>query len=420
MIKKINISENDRRTILSMHKLIVEQSGEIIIQGTVMEDTESHEPYFNLNVKLYDSKNVLVDKGRARTDENGEYKMTIPSLVPGKYTLKFGDGDNTNNRYIEITSETPSPVVVNIDYKFTSQELPPVTVEAKSYRVPIFSVKVLTPKGENIEGAEIEIYHNDKSIIYSTFVGGNIEGKAFDANTDTDNKKTLSDGLKNIWINPITYPYFSSEKTDDVCVEHTQIKIVVKYQNNTVEKVVETCLNNGTYYISTDESKTLRVKITQQQDFEIILQQPLQKSLDTTQTTDVNYSDVNYSKIGFRELIKKSKLERKPAFILFSKQGDWLSDDLITGLNTNEETINKLNNKFIPANYDNDESDTEGYILAAEYLNVDKIPSIVIIQGRGDAQPIENSYTEIKRVTDLGSYLNNFKDYLTMVNDLLK
>jgi len=145
MIKKINISENDRQTILSMHKLIVEQSGGITIQGTVKEDTESHDPYLNLNVTLYDSKGIIVDKGRARTDENGEYKMTIPNLVPGNYTLKFGGGDKTNNRPIKITSETTSPVVVNIDYKFTSQELEPVTVEAKSYRVPIFNIKVVTP-----------------------------------------------------------------------------------------------------------------------------------------------------------------------------------------------------------------------------------------------------------------------------------
>jgi hypothetical protein len=110
----------------------------------------------------------------------------------------------------------------------------------------------------------------------------------------------------------------------------------------------------------------------------------------------------------------------KPAFILFSKQGETLSDDLISRFNTNQKTIDNLNTNYIPVNYLNDETDEGGYISASEYLDIDKIPSIVIIQGTKTPQPIEGSYRVIKKITDLGSYFNNFQDYLTMVNDLLK
>jgi hypothetical protein len=113
-------------------------------------------------------------------------------------------------------------------------------------------------------------------------------------------------------------------------------------------------------------------------------------------------------------------IEEKPAFILFSKQGETLSNDLINRFNTNQETIDTLNANYIPVNYLNDETDEGGYISASEYLDIDKIPSIVIIQGTKTPQQIDGSYRVIKKITDLGSYFNNFQDYLTMVNDLLK
>jgi len=262
---------------------------------------------------------------------------------------------------------------------------------------------------------------------YSTFVGGGNEGVTFDATTDTVNKKTSEDGLKNIWIDSDKYPYFSSDKDDEVCGEEERIKIVVKYQNVPVAKDVETCLNNGMYIIPTDDSKTIRVKIKKLQDFEIIIQPSSPESLDDTQTTKVDSPNIIYSKIGFRELIKKSTDEGKPAFILFSSKGDRLSDDLITRLNTNEETISKLNNYYIPVNYVGSGSDPEGFTLAADSLGISQIPAIVIIEGNPDnrpnnttPRPIKGSYTEIKKVIDLTSFFTSPKNYLTIINDLLK
>jgi hypothetical protein len=420
MIKKINISENDRRTILSMHKLIVEQSGEITIQGTVKDGTPKNEPSPFINVKLRNSDNEVV--GGAETDDNGNYIMTALTLPIGEYTLIFGDDESLEAVNIESNTTT-----ITVNTRLKVQELGEVVFVQETHRIPIFNIKVVTPSGENIADAEIEIYYKDRLIEYGVFAGTSDGTNTFETNS-VDNKKTLSDGLKNIWIEPTIYPYFITTRLDKLCGSKLPIKIVAKYQNVRVEKVVDTCLNNGEYFISTDETtkkNIIKLKIKQPQDFVITLQppqplQPRQKSVETKQVTKVKYSKVNYSNIGFRELIKKSTDEGKPAFILFSKLGDRLSNDLITGLNTNEETISKLNDNFIPVNYANDESDTEGYILAAEYLNVDKIPSIVIIQGKGAPLPIENSYTEKKRVTDFVSYLNNFKDYLSMANDLLK
>jgi 5-hydroxyisourate hydrolase-like protein (transthyretin family) len=432
MIKKINISENDRRTILSMHKLIVEQSGEITIQGTVTEDTETKDPYLNVMVKLHDSQDKMV--GRVKTDIDGTYKMTVNDLVPGEYTLKFNYGDIVKSETINVGTDTTT-FTVDTTLKVKYTDMGEVKVEAKKNFIPIFNIKVVTPSGENIDGAEIEIYYKDILIDYGTFAGTSNETKTFVETNFVDNQKTLSDGLKNIWIDSTIYPYFISTRLDTLCGYKLPIKIVAKYQNVRVEKVVDTCLNNGEYLTSTDDTTKkdiIKLKIKQPQDFVITLQppqplQPRQKSVETKQATKVKYSKVNYSNIGFRELIKKSTDENKPAFILFTREVDMLSNDLITKLNTNEETISRLNENFIPVNYVNDESDEEGFYSAADSLDISATPAIVIIQGNPDTRPnnttprpFKGSYTVIKKVIDLKSYFSNFKDYLSMANDLLK
>lgn len=427
MIKKINISENDRRTILSMHKLIVEQSGPITIQGTVTDGESKNEPSPFLNVKLLNSDNRTV--GYADTDENGHYIIPSLTLPIGDYTLTFGDRESVEP--INIKSNTTT---LTVDTRLKVTEMEEFVFDQKSYRMPIFNIKVVTPSGENIVDAEIEIYYKGTLIDYGAFAGTSDETKTFETNF-VDNKKTLSDGLKNVWIDSIIYPYFISTRSDTLCGSKLPIKIVAKYQNVRVEKVVDTCLNNGEYFISTDDTtkkNIIRLKIKQPQDFVITLQppqplQPRQKSVETKQATKVKYSKVNYSNIGFRELIKKSTDENKPAFILFTREVDMLSNDLITKLNTNEETISRLNENFIPVNYVNDESDEEGFYSAADSLDISATPAIVIIQGNPDTRPnnttprpFKGSYTVIKKVIDLKSYFSNFKDYLSMANDLLK
>jgi len=269
MIKKINISENDRRTILSMHKLIVEQSGEITIRGTVTEDEEKNVPSPYLKVKLRNSSNEIV--GQAETDENGHYIMTGLTLPIGEYTLTFGNDESSE--VVNIESNTISPITV--DSKLKTQEMPQSVIMGKGYRSPIFNVNVLNSNGENIEGAKIEIYYKLKSINYKTFVGefeATENGNNVSTNTkvDSNNKITSSDGLKNIWIDSKDYQDFKSEKTDVLCSNKLPIKIVVNYKGRKKSLSVDICINNCTYQI-TPETKQLRVAIKEPQDFTLTM-----------------------------------------------------------------------------------------------------------------------------------------------------
>lgn len=261
MIKKINISENDRRTILSMHKLIVEQSATITIQGTVTEDEEKNVPAINVNVKLRRDEGDVIIKGVV-TDEYGKYEMTIPNLPIGVYTITFGD-DGINFRGIEITSDTTSPIISDVTLVKKSKTMEEVPSVQSTPRVPIFNVKVLNSTGENIVGAEIEIYYKNKIINYKTFVGDKSN-----AQIDPVNKKTSNDGLKNIWIDPSVYTDFNSDRQDKVCFKKLPIKIVVNYKNRRSELDVETCVNNGQYWFY---DKILKTKIIEAQDFTLTI-----------------------------------------------------------------------------------------------------------------------------------------------------
>ena len=267
MIKKINISENDRRTILSMHKLIVEQSGEITIQGTVRDGTSKNEISPFLNVKLRNSSDEIV--GRAETDENGHYIMTALTLPIGEYTLTFGEDEAIKT--IDIKSNTTS---LTVDTKL-KEEMEEVVVTVKGRYSPIFNIKVLNSNGENIVGAKIEIYYKNKIINYKTFVGEfevaeNGRKVSTSTNIDSNNKITSSDGLKNIWIDTKDHQDFKSEKTDELCSKKLPIKIVVNHKGRKESLDVDTCINNCSYQITPD-TKQLRVAIREPQDFTLTM-----------------------------------------------------------------------------------------------------------------------------------------------------
>lgn len=131
-----------------MHKLIVEQSGPITIQGTVRDGTSKNEISPYLKVKLRNSRDEIV--GRAETDENGHYIMTALTLPIGEYTLTFGEDEAIKT--IDIKSNTTS---LTVDTKL-KEEMEEVVVTVKGRYSPIFNIKVLNSNGENIVGQKLK------------------------------------------------------------------------------------------------------------------------------------------------------------------------------------------------------------------------------------------------------------------------
>jgi hypothetical protein len=426
MIKKINISENDRRTILSMHKLIVEQVENKKITGHVFGGYDKN-PVQGIEVVLLKNTSTDVDAFDTlevidttttesdgsysfeglegfnnlvvRTNQNEYFRQSETDIgkkdmspTTGVISLKFGPQFNSSDAVVngKIKSDNEISLDINISYK--SGVSP--NVEVAKTEVPCSNF--VSDEDTFYGKSKSEKFNpNDKENVYDSIV--------VDAKIDAFNQysKTLP---------PET---FDSNRLLEILKSETGIPFKIVCSKKRLDEK-----NVSIKYV------TVKINI---KDFEILLQNSSQNSsqntLDTIQTAKVNYSN-----IGFRELIKKSTDEGKPAFILFTREVDMLSNDLITKLNTNEETIRRLNENFIPVNYVNNESDQEGFYLAADSLDITATPAIVIIKGNPDTRPngnntprpIQGSYTVIKKVIDLKSYFSNFKDYLSMANDLLK
>ena len=384
MIKKINISESDRRSILSMHKLILEQESKKLY-GYVLRGGDKI-PVPNIKVDLYKNTTTETDPfgtleiiDTTRTDYNGLYTFdgldSYDNLV-----VRSNQTDFFKQQEIDVnpkTKKSDNELSLNIIVYYKSDKKPETEKD----------VRITIPCSN---------YTSDNNTFY-----GKANSDKFDGNAK-DN--VYDDVVINAKVDAFNQ-YYKTLKNGTVDYDSTLETI--KSETGIPFKIVcsERLLNKENISI-----KYVTVKINKS-DFDLLLKTP----------SDVKQeSKVNYTKIDFRELIQKSVEKSKPAFILFSKQGETLSDDLISRFNTNQKTIDNLNTNYIPVNYLNDETDEGGYISASEYLDIDKIPSIVIIQGTKTPQPIEGSYKVIKKITDLGSYFNNFQDYLTMVNDLLK
>lgn len=384
MINKINISESDRRTILSMHRLLYEQESKKLY-GYVLRDGDKI-PVSNIKVDLYRDATTETDPfgtleiiDTTRTNDNGLYSFegldSYDNLI-----VRSNQNDFFKQREVDVnpnTKKSDNELSLNITVYYKTNKKPEIEKD----------VKVSIPCSN---------YTSDKNTFY---------GKS---NSDKFDGNAKNDVYDNIVINAKVDAFNQYFKTlENGTVDYNTTLETVKSETGVLFKIVcsERLLNKENISI-----KYVTVKINKS-DFDLLIKKPL----DVKQE-----SKVNYTKINFRELIQKSMDESKPAFILFSKQGETLSDDLINRVNTNKETIDTLNTNYISVNYLNDETDEGGYISASEYLDIDKIPSIVIIQGTKTPQPIDGSYRVIKKITDLGSYFNNFKDYLTMVNDLLK
>lgn len=385
MIKKINISESDRRTILSMHRLLYEQESKKLY-GYVLRDGDKI-PVSNIKVDLYRDATTETDPfgtleiiDTTRTDDNGLYTFdgldSYDNLV-----VRSNQNDFFKQQEVDVdpnTKKSDNELSLNITVYYKPDKKPEIEKKDVESTIPCSN------------------YTSDKNTFY-----GKSNSDKFDGNA----KDNIYD---NIVINAKVDAFNQYFKTLEYgTVDYNTTLETVKSETGVPFKIVcsERLLNKENKSI-----KYVTVKINKS-DFDLLIKKPL----DIKQE-----SKVNYTKIDFRGLIQKSMDESKPAFILFSKQGETLSDDLISRFNTNQETINNLNTNYIPVNYVNDETDEGGYISASEYLDIDKIPSIVIIQGTKPPQPIDGSYRVIKKITDLGGYFNNFQDYLTMVNDLLK
>lgn len=261
MIKKINISESDRLTILSMHKLLLESEVTTTIEGTVIDN--QGDGVYLVKVVLVDSNNNI--KKGTYTDDKGYYKIDNVKVEQGDYTIKFTFlGKDTIEK---ISISNGDTITVNHTI-IKTQEIDDVTIYGgKKKFIPILDITVLDSDNNKIDGSEIEIYHNDTLIEYGVFI---INDTSKSVLIDSKNKKTTNGVLKNIWINPDTYPIFKTT-TSEFCSKKETIKIVAKSKGNQVSSNAEICLSNGYYMVEKDGTVNMYLKENDVQNFNLVI-----------------------------------------------------------------------------------------------------------------------------------------------------
>jgi hypothetical protein len=237
MVKKFHITEDDRRSILSMHNLLTEETKyNITVKGVVTNTL--NEPLEFIKVTINTTEGNLI-KG-SLTNVKGEYTIQT-TLDVGDYTLKFFNGATNITEKITVSKEEIFTIDKMFDIKV--QELDGVQVTAGIVRIPMIDINVSDEKGNKLDGAKISILSDDKEIDYSIF---DPQGTTYAVNTTT--KQTKEGSLKNIVIDTIKYPEFVPSNSKQLeCTEKKEITIKVDFEGSIFTTKTKICLNNAYY-----------------------------------------------------------------------------------------------------------------------------------------------------------------------------
>lgn len=245
MGKNFNISESDRRRILSLYNLITENTKfNITVKGTIK--TKLDEPLVNIKVAIYTTDNKLVNG--SLTDDNGSYIIET-QLDAGQYILKIFYNKEKIIENLNITKDEIFVIEKKLDAKV--QELQEIPIKYGLLRVPVLNVNVLDVKNNKLTGAKVSIFDGEKEIEYSIFKQ---EGETF--TVDNTTKKTTDGALTNIVIDVEKYPEFSATTSQGIkCLETKKVNIKIDYEGSIFSSDVNLCLSNAYYSIDKETRK---------------------------------------------------------------------------------------------------------------------------------------------------------------------
>ena len=379
MKNRFVISENDRRSILSMYGLLTEEEKKkikgIVVRFEDINDPISDTPAPNVKIDLFKRNDnsgfedlELIDS--TKTDSNGNFEFSGLDSFSG-LMIRANENDFYNEKDVLVPNKNTNEqfIKIQISFKQEKKELP--------------SEVIKEPCSD---------YVSDKDTFY-----GKSKSTEFDANQKDDSYHDQAvinakiDALKQ-YLNM----YDEAELTEEELFEK------IKKETSIIYKIVCSDRKLNENNLST---KYITVKLKK-------------SDLDSFVKKEIVFTTpkvVEPLKIGFRELVKKSFTEQKPALVVIYKNDDPVSEDLLLRLTSNE----KLNNNYIFVKYLADESDELGFVMASDTIGLDKIPSLAIIQGMKEPIPIKGSFKTIKLVNDFGSYFNDFDNYRSIFDNLI-
>ena len=386
MKNRFVISENDRRSILSMYGLLTEQAKKTI-EGTILRIAD-----YNKLVNNTPAPKVKVDLYKINSFDGFEDLELIDTQetdLSGKF--EFVGLDSFENLLIRSNeNDFYKRKEVNVPNKTENIQNITITINFKEGKEP-------EEKEETVFVEPCQDYISNEETFY-----GKAKSEKFNPKDDKDvYDQIVIDAKIDALKKYLKINYISSERQPEL-IEKIKNQDIIKYKIVCSEKI----LNQQNISV-----KYVTVKINKE-DLDLFVKE--EEKVVQVETK------INFQKIGFRDLIKKSKDENKEAFILLTNLNETVSDDLLQNLNSNIDIVTKLNNDYICVNYINDESDTNGYISASNNLKIYTIPSLVTLKGIQEPYPIAGSFKVNTKITDFSDYFNDFDNYINRINNLLK
>ena len=216
MLRKLILTETEKKQISSLHHLINEEDGFATLQGYVKYKTTKVP---NSQVKLFQNEKII--KG-ATSDENGFFKIENISL--GKYTYKV---TNKVEGYEDVEEEVDltEPKVYNVNYFFRDDQIIQDVVVKSPKIFTIIDVQVLDNENEPVPSCVIKIFDKDgKSVKFSP-------------------NQTDSSGILELISISSDTPNF--ELKGKYGTTKTKITVSATYGNVSETKEYEIVLNNG-------------------------------------------------------------------------------------------------------------------------------------------------------------------------------
>ena len=153
MLRKLILTETEKKQISNLHRLLNEEDGFATLQGYVKYKTNSVP---NSQVKLFQNEKII--KG-ATSDENGFFK--IENIPLGKYAYKI---TNKVEGYEDVEEEVDltEPKVYNVNYFFRDDQIiKDVTTTYEVIRRTFLDVSVFDSDGKPLGPSKIEVFDSN-------------------------------------------------------------------------------------------------------------------------------------------------------------------------------------------------------------------------------------------------------------------
>ena len=431
MVRKLIITENDRRSILSMYNLLTEADKvQITINGIVTSPPKTDYNY-NVKVTLLNSDGEKISQ--TATDFDGNFKMESLELEKGTYSLNYNNGIY-NIEYSENITITKSETKTVTAYLKPAQELDVVTVQAKS----LIRGKVVTNTNpDGLSGRDVVAYEFGNKVDQNTTdVNGNFKIKyekdalenltikVFGGNDYMDKEITptqreigeiflekrlftvegsvyTNDENNKLFINGLTVNiYRNLEKINTTKIDKYGN---FKFKNLDSLSILNVTIVGGGYF----SDKTVTVSSGNLGKIQLL---SIYKPVETVEKDYIDFKDID-----FDVALKESYDTNKEIFLFFGLDSNSATKNVLSVLESDKDRVKNINNNYIPLYYQINKTDFKRYMRASEPLDIRTYPSIVIVDviNNPEENYVRDSIKIIKledRIADNLDNINTFFD----------